>query len=748
TTTTTTTTTTTAPPVTVPDRYYAIEAEMYDGWSENTNAGFAGEGYFNYNNAVGSYVEWTVTVPEDGNYQVDFRYANGTEVNRPVSITVNGSTTEAYYMDFNGTGAWTEWATNTIVLPLKAGKNTIKAYATTANGGPNMDYIELIETDAPAATPVKPKDGRQVEKLDRGVSAAYTGKGVLVSWRILATDDPSTTFDLWKNGETKLGTFTLQQASNYLDASGTATDWYTIDTFVNGEMTEYAQTSRNLSTKSTGQSGAYFDIPLNKPAGGTTPDGVEYTYSANDASVGDVDGDGEYEIILKWDPSNSKDNANDGYTGNVFIDCYEMDGTQLWRIDLGKNIRAGAHYTQMMVYDFDGNGKAELICKTADGTVDGKGTVIGDGSKDYRNGDGRIISGPEYLTVFEGATGKAVDTIDFQCARGNAADWGDDWGNRCDRFTAVVAYLDGKTPSVVMNRGYYAKTTSTAYNYRNGKLELVWAFDTGSNSSAAGYHDGNHSAMPADVDLDGKDEIVLGSAVIDDNGKLLYTSGLGHGDAFHIGDLDPSNPGIEIFMCHEGEGFGISLRDGETGNLIFREEGGGDTGRCLAGNFIASNPGSEYVGIHNNIIYNSKMEQVGVWSDVTKWNQNSLCYWTGSLERGVLDRLMVDQHGTGRVFTGEASYNNSSKSNVSLSADIFGDWREEIIAPANDSAVLRVFGTTFTTEYPIFTLMHDVQYRTQAAGQNVGYNQPPHLSFYLGSDTGVLPTAPTVYVAE
>ena len=232
-------------------------------------------------------------------------------------------------MDFNGTGAWTEWATNTIVLPLKAGKNTIKAYATTANGGPNMDYIELIETDAPTATPVKPKNGRQVEKLDRGVSAAYTGKGVLVSWRILATDDPSTTFDLWKNGETKLGTFTLQQASNYLDASGTATDWYTIDTFVNGEMTEYAQTSRNLSTKSTGQSGAYFDIPLNKPAGGTTPDGVEYTYSANDASVGDVDGDGEYEIILKWDPSNSKDNANDGYTGNVFIDCYEMDGTQL-----------------------------------------------------------------------------------------------------------------------------------------------------------------------------------------------------------------------------------------------------------------------------------------------------------------------------------------------------------------------------------------------------------------------------------
>ncbi len=758
TTTTTTTATVTTPAPVIAERYYAIEAEMHDGWVESDNAGFAGEGYFNYNNVIGSYVEWTVEVPEAGNYQVDFRFANGTDADRICKLTVNGSTTECYYMSFLGTGAWTTWSTNSVVLELEAGINTIKAYATTANGGPNMDYIELTKTDDAAAEMVKPKDGRQVENLNRGVSAAYTGSGVLISWRILATDDPSTTFNLWKNGETMLGTFTLEDASNYLDTAGTATDWYTIDTYVGDECTEFAQVSRNLSTRSTGQSGAYFDIPLQKPADQTMPDGTTCTYSANDASVADADGDGEYEIYLKWDPSNSQDNSKDGYTGTVFIDCYKLDGTLMWRVDLGKNIRAGAHYVSFMVYDYDGDGKAEMVCKTADGTVDGQGNVIGDASADYRSTAGRILSGPEYLTLFDGETGKALHTIDYKAGRGTVSDWGDSYGNRVDRFTAATAYLDGKTPSVIMNRGYYTRMTATAYNVVNDKLVEVWTFDTGHNSSVAGYGDGNHNCMPADVDLDGKDELVMGSAVIDDNGKLLYTSGLGHGDALFVGDFEPDNPGIEIFMCHEEGTGGITLRDGETGNFIFRQEAiteeqlaagtSGDTGRCLGGNFIASNPGSEYVGIHNSIIYNADFEQIGVWSDVTKWGMNSLCYWTGTLERGVMDRLMVDQHGTGRVFTGEASYNNASKSNVSLSADIFGDWREEIIAPANESAVLRVFGTTYETDYAIFTLMHDTQYRAQVSGQNSGYNQPPALSFYLGSDTGTIPEFPNVYEAE
>lgn len=741
-----------APPVIDPsaDRYYAINADYYLAVYENTNSGYAGEAYVNYDNVSGGYIEWTVTVPEDGNYLLDFRYANGTDEDRVTKITVNGS--DAYYnMSFNGTGAWTQWDDNSVVLKLKAGTNTIKATAVTGNGGPNMDYIELTKTDADAVEMVEPQDGRQVENLSRGVSAAYTGSGVLVSWRILATDSENTTFKLYKNGQTPpIYEGTVNEATCYLDSSGTASDWYTIDTYVNGEMTEFAQASINLINKNSGQSGAYFDIPIDKPAELTMPDGTTCTYTANDASVGDVDGDGDYEIILKWDPSNSQDNSKDGYTGNVYLDCYEMDGTKLWRIDLGKNIRAGAHYTQFMVYDYDGDGKAELVCKTADGTVDGTGAVIGDASADYRSSAGRILSGPEYLTLFEGATGKALDTIDYKPGRGTVSNWGDSYGNRVDRFTAATAYLDGQTPSVIMCRGYYTRMTATAYDVVNNKLVERWAFDTGNNTAVAGYGDGNHNCMPADVDLDGKDELVMGSAVIDDDGTLLYTSGLGHGDALHVGDFDPANPGLEIYMCHEDEsaGYGVSFRDGETGEILFRETGSSDTGRCLADNLIAGNGTAEFVGVHNSIVYDTSGTQQCLWSDITKWGMNSVVYWDGTLERAVLDRTMVDKYGSGRIFTGDgASYNNASKSNASITCDLFGDWREEMVFPALDSTVLRVFATTYTTEYPIYTLMHNTQYRAQVAGQNVAYNQPPHTDYFI--ETGsALPEFPDVYAAK
>lgn len=732
------------------DRYYAIDAEYYQGIYENTNEGFAGEAYVNYDNVAGGYINWTVNVPADGNYRVSFRYANGTESARTTKITANGSKMFCY-MDFNGTGAWTSWETDSIVLSLKAGVNTIKATAVSSDGGPNMDYIELIKTDDPATELIESKDGKQMENLSRGVSAANTGNGVLVSWRILATDSENTTFKLYKNGQTPpIYEGTINDASCYLDKSGTASDWYTIDTFVNGEMTEFAQASINLTNKNSGQSGAYFDIPIQKPADLTMPDGSTCSYSANDASVGDVDGDGDYEVILKWDPSNSQDNSKDGYTGNVYLDCYELDGTMLWRIDLGKNIRAGAHYTQFMVYDYDGDGKAELVCKTADGTVDGTGKTIGDASADYRSDAGRILSGPEYLTLFEGATGKALDTIDYKPGRGEVIKWGDDYGNRVDRFLAATAYLDGTTPSVIMCRGYYTRMAVTAYDVVNNKLVERWAFDTGHNSAAAGYGDGNHNCMPADVDGDGKQELVMGSAVIDDNGTLLYTSGLGHGDAMHVGDFDPANPGLEIFMCHEEKeaGYGISLRDGETGNILFRETADGDTGRCLADNLISGNGTAEFVGSHNSVIYNTNGEQIGNWSDITKWGQNSVVYWDGTLERAVLDRTMVDKYGSGRIFTGDGvTYNNASKSNACITCDLFGDWREEMIFPVSDSSALRVFATTYTTEYPLYTLMHNPQYRAQVAGQNVAYNQPPHTDYFI--ETGYpLPEVPEVYAAE
>lgn len=460
-----------------------------------------------------------------------------------------------------------------------------------------------------------------------------------------------------------------------------------------------------------------------------------------------MDGDGEYEIILKWDPSNSKDNSQDGYTGNVYFDCYKINGKKLWRIDLGINIRAGAHYTQFMVFDYDGDGIAEMVCKTADGSKDSAGNVIGDGSKDYRSNAGRILTGPEYLTLFDGATGKALDTVDYKPGRGTVANWGDGYGNRVDRFLAATAYLDGQHPSVIMCRGYYTRMAATAYDVVNKKLVERWAFDTGHNTKAAGYGDGNHNCMPADVDGDGKQELVMGSAVIDDDGKLLYTSGLSHGDALHVGDFDPSNPGVEIFMCHEeaAAGYGISLRSGKDGKMLFREKGGGDTGRCLADNLIAGNNSAEIVGSHNAVVYDTSENKVCDWADVTKWGQNFVIYWTDTRERCVLDRGCVDQYGKGRVMTADGGASiNGTKSNPSISCDLFGDWREEVIFPANDGKVLRVYSTTYASNDKIYTLMQNPQYRAQLAGQNVAYNQPPHTDYFLGTGFN-LPELPNVY---
>lgn len=731
--------------------YLALNADINQGITETINEGSMTGTYVNLDNVSGSSITWTVAIPEDGNYRLTFHNANGGKAARPMKLT-GSDILDTWTVNFPTTEGWTTWTDSSVVIPLEKGEQTITLTSVTADGGPNLDYVTLAKTDDPAAEPdkpEKPKNGKQVEALNRGLSAANTEKGMFISWRSLATDSEDTTFKLYKNGEL-LAEIPSDKATNYLDNGGTAADTYTIETYSGGKKDGNEEAAIMLGTKNSGQSGAYFDIPLDIPADMTMPDGSTCSYSANDASVGDADGDGEYEIFLKWDPSNSQDNSKNGYTGNVYIDCYKLNGTKLWRIDLGKNIRAGAHYTQFMVFDYDGDGIAELICKTADGTVDGTGKVIGDGSKDYRSEAGRILTGPEYLTLFDGATGKALDTIDYKPGRGNVSDWGDNYGNRVDRFLAATAYLDGKTPSAIMARGYYTRMAVTAYDVVDKKLVERWAFDTGHNSSVPGFGDGNHNCMPADLDGDGKQELVMGSAVIDDDGKLLYTSGLKHGDALHVGDFDPNNPGLEIFMCHEegSAGYGISLRDGKTGNMIFREEAGGDTGRCLADNLIAGNDTAEFVGSHNGVVYDTSGNKVCDWSDITKWGQNSVVYWTDTLERAVMDRTMIDQYGKGRVFTGDGvTYNNASKSNAVISCDLFGDWREEVVFRTSDNSVLRVFSTTFTNDNKIYTLMHNPQYRAQVAGQNVAYNQPPHTDYFIGTGYA-LPTVPEVYTAE
>jgi rhamnogalacturonan endolyase len=582
--------------------------------------------------------------------------------------------------------------------------------------------------------------GWQMEKLDRGLIAVPSRGGVLVSWRLLASDPRNIAFDVFRDGR-KLNSTPLRGGTNFFDPNASLAGRYSVA--VRGGARTVATPVWNSG---------YLSIPLDVPSGGKTPTGEAFTYAANDASVGDVDGDGRYEIILKWDPSNSKDNAFAGFSGPVLFDAYTLDGKRLWRIDMGRNIRAGAHYTQFLVYDFDGDGRAELIAKTGDGTVDGTGKVIGDAKADWRGGsgeveqkdrtgattlpdgrmvarlEGRILRGPEYLTVFDGRTGRAMATVPYVPPRSTNAEptaeeltqtWGDAYGNRSDRHNAAVAFLDGKRPSAVMARGYYARSTMAAYDWRNGKLSLRWLFDSSAPGNAKFASNGNHQLSVADVDGDGRDEVIAGAMVVDDDGKGLWSAGLGHGDAMHVSDLDPSRPGLEKFGVHENMrqsgNVGAAMLDARTGEVLWTTKADKDTGRGVAFDVDPRYPGAEAWASNSTDLHDVKGRVIG-----KRPNQMNFAVWWEAGE----SRVLLDAAG--------ATSNNGTKANPVLSADILGDWREEVILRAEDGKSLRIYATPFPTQHRMATLMHDRQYRLAVAWQNGAYNQPPHPSFYIG----------------
>ncbi len=592
---------------------------------------------------------------------------------------------------------------------------------------------------------------RQMEALDRGLVAVPAEDGVLVRWRLLGTEPADLGFHVYRDGE-RVNNKPITDSTNYLDPEGTTDSTYAVRAVGNGRASGRKGGGRKpgMSESVEVWDEQYKEIPLNKPDPVEGEDGETVTYHANDASVADLTGDGTLDIVQKWTPSNAKDNAHEGHTSDVLIDGYTIEGEHLWRINLGQNVRAGAHYTPFAVYDFDGDGIAELAVRTSDGATDGTGTVIGDPDADYANEEGRILEGPEYLTVFDGETGEALATEDFEPARGDICDWGDCYGNRADRFLAGVGYFDGERPSILMTRGYYEKSMLAAWDFRDGELETRWIFDSDDgNQEYEGQ--GNHQLATADVDGDGKDEVVYGSCVIDHDGTGLYSTGWNHGDALHVSDFDPSRDGLEVFMPHEWGPYGATFRDAETGELLWGVEAEGDIGRGMIADIDPNYDGAEaWAGIplsDNDIgLWSARGEQI---DENAVNSMNFGIWWTGDLHRELLDHDFLgwdEGYGHGwlkkwnpeteelellKSFDGTRS-NNGSKGTPCLSGDILGDWREEVIWRREDDEALRLYATPHETDHRLYTLLHDSQYRTALAWQNAGYNQPPWPSYFLG----------------
>ncbi len=578
---------------------------------------------------------------------------------------------------------------------------------------------------------------RKMETLDRGVVAVKVPGAVFVSWRIMGYEWYDVAYNVYRDGE--LLNDEPLQVSNFRDVGGTLDNKYTVSAIVKGEVQEASAAVSPWKQQ-------YTEIKLK-------PRNTQY-YEINDGTVADLDGDGEYEIIIK--------RLNRGYYfGNdstTFFEAYKQDGTFLWEINAGPNIySSGGVEINIAAFDFDEDGKAEVFMRTSDGTVFGDGTNIGDrdkdGTIDYRpieSAPGNMeypTRGPEYLSLIDGETGIELDWVNY-IPRGNASDWGDNYGHRCNKFFFGAPYLDGKKPSLFTSRGIYTKIVMRAYDVVDKKIVTRWEFKSENNP---GYsYQGNHNYTIADVDMDGRDEIVYGGMTVDDDGTGLYSTELGHGDALHVGDFDPFRKGTEIWRCLENSPFyGTSYYDGATGEILIHDILGRDCGRCMAANVTDDVVGASMWG--SNYRYSATTKEPVPLSNLSS---NFRIFWDGDL----LDELLTNKNNTGDGVaiihkanggtlleaTGTITC-NWTKGTPVFQADLFGDWREEVIWRTTDNKKVRIYTTVDLTPYRNYSLMYDHQYRQAICWQMCGYNQPPHVSYFLGEREGfTVPPPPTI----
>ena len=636
------------------------------------------------------------------------------------------------------------------------------------------------------------------EKLNLAPVAVKTSQGILVSWRYLEADG-YVQFSVYRNGTLlKSG---INNVTNYLDAEGKPGDIYKVESSKGSEATCTAWD--NMFTK--------ISIPRPEARQTLAPDDLgKYStgnYRPDDISVGDVDGDGDYELIVKWSPDNQRDYNEEGHASATYIDCYEMEGTQKWRIDVGNGVRSGNHTTPFLVYDFDNDGKAEVIFKTAPDSKDGLDNYVTQAGNStiqaiapttvQVNSNGRVTAGEEFVTIFNGETGAAMQTIFYSPSRSMAdfptsdtsysSSWGDDSHIYGECYNAAVAYLDGldNPPSAILQRGYMTACYLWAVDWDGTNLKTRWLHkgttmtawcvvdaagtelanqDTNPVTSMgkSSYGQGVHGISIGDVNQDDKDDICIGSATISSDGKLLCATGFGSGDILHLADLCPDRPGLEVMMPH-GEkssfgAYGWDVHDATTGEVLHSATSSGENGLGLACDFIPANRGAEFWSSADNMI-RSCLD--GSELSSFKPNTNYRIYWTGDpfdqtfdggydATNGCSPRIRLWDTATKAIITFQefADYDkpqtcNATKATPCLQADLLGDWREEIIminyetdwsVPTCD---LLIFSTPEPTEYMVPCLMEDHMYRMAVACQNSSYNHPPHLGFYLSDYLGV-----------